>query len=224
MLQGIGIVIGSIGLATLGGKIKKWKWQMIISYTLMTLFGGLLAIGQPGRLAASIVVTVIGGITYAWAAYLSIAYTQFGVDQEELGVAGGLAGVARFSGALIASTVYPTILNTVVRKQSSTRVVRAAQGAGASLETAQALLVALPLGADAIASVRGATSSIVMAAANALTASYVKGTQTVAYASIGFGCVAIIACFFLEDIEPKMTPKIEVFLENDVNAEKNKFH
>lgn len=91
MLQGLGIVVGSIGLATLGGIIKHWKWQMIISYTMMTLFGGLLAIGEPGRLAASIVITVIGGITYAWAAYLSIAYTQFGVDQIELGVAGGLA-------------------------------------------------------------------------------------------------------------------------------------
>lgn len=48
--------------------------------------------------------------------------------------------------------------------------------------------------------------------------------RTVALASLGFGGVAIIACFFLEDIGPKMTPKIEVFLENDVQAEKNKYH
>lgn len=92
------------------------------------------------------------------------------------------------------------------------------------MTTAKALLAALPLGSDAIAAVNGTTSSIISAAGNAYTRSYVKGTQTVAYASIGFGCVAIIACLFLEDIEPKMTPKIEVFLENDVNAEKNKFH
>jgi hypothetical protein len=132
--------------------------------------------------------------------------------------------VARFAGALIASTVYPTILSVVVRKDSSTLVIEAAEAAGASLPVAKALLAALPLGADAIASVKGSTSSIVAAAADAYTKSYVKGTQTVAYASIGFGCVAVIACMFLEDIEPKMTPKIEVFLENDVNAEKNKFH
>jgi len=48
--------------------------------------------------------------------------------------------------------------------------------------------------------------------------------STVALGSLGFGGLAIIACFFLEDIGPKMTPKIEVFLENDVQAEKNKFH
>jgi hypothetical protein len=41
-------------------------------------------------------------------------------------------------------------------------------------------------------------------------------------ASIGFGGVAIIATFFLEDIGPKMNNKIEIFLENDVQADKNK--
>ena len=43
-------------------------------------------------------------------------------------------------------------------------------------------------------------------------------------ASIGFGAAAIIATFFLEDIGPKMNSKIEIFLENDVQADKNKFH
>jgi hypothetical protein len=63
----------------------------------------------------------------------------------------------------------------------------------------------------------------------------------VAFSSLAFGGLAIIACFFLEDIGkylcvvaltevmlmsagPKMTPKIEVFLENDVQAEKNVYH
>lgn len=41
---------------------------------------------------------------------------------------------------------------------------------------------------------------------------------------MAFGIVAIIACFFLEDIGPKMNNQIEVFLENDVQAEKNKYH
>jgi hypothetical protein len=41
---------------------------------------------------------------------------------------------------------------------------------------------------------------------------------------LGFGGLAIIACFFLEDIGPKMNEQIEVFLENDVQAEKNTYH
>lgn len=45
-----------------------------------------------------------------------------------------------------------------------------------------------------------------------------------ALAAMAFGVVGIVLCLFLEDLEPKMTPKIEVFLENDRHASKNKFH
>lgn len=48
--------------------------------------------------------------------------------------------------------------------------------------------------------------------------------RVVALSSIAFGAIAIIACFFLEDIGPKMTPKIEIYLENDVHADRNKYH
>ena len=41
---------------------------------------------------------------------------------------------------------------------------------------------------------------------------------------MAFGVVGVILCFCLEDIEPKMTPKIEIFLENDALADKNKYH
>ena len=41
---------------------------------------------------------------------------------------------------------------------------------------------------------------------------------------MAFGIVGIVLCLFLEDITPKMTPKIEVFLENDRLADRNKFH
>lgn len=132
--------------------------------------------------------------------------------------------MARFAGALIASTVFITILNNVLASDSATRVVRAAEAAGASPAVATAVLAALPSGAKALMSINGATAATIEAAGSAYIRSYVQATRTVAYASIGFGSVAVVACFFLEDITPKMTPKIEIFLENDVNAEKNKFH
>jgi hypothetical protein len=49
-------------------------------------------------------------------------------------------------------------------------------------------------------------------------------TRTIALALTGFGGVAIIAFFFLEDTGPKMDKTIEISLENDVKAHKNKFH
>lgn len=45
-----------------------------------------------------------------------------------------------------------------------------------------------------------------------------------ALASLAFGVVGIGLAIACEDITPKMTKKIEIFLENDALAEKNKFH
>ena len=42
--------------------------------------------------------------------------------------------------------------------------------------------------------------------------------------SIGFGGLGIIAALCCEDIGHMMNEKIEIFLENDVNAEKNRYH
>lgn len=50
------------------------------------------------------------------------------------------------------------------------------------------------------------------------------GNRNAALVSMAFGLTGVILCLFLEDIEPKMTPKIEIFLENDALADKNKYH
>jgi hypothetical protein len=62
------------------------------------------------------------------------------------------------------------------------------------------------------------------AAGAAVREAYVVGLRTTALSSLSFGIVAIIACCFCNDIGPKMNNKIEVFLENDENAEKNQYH
>jgi hypothetical protein len=41
---------------------------------------------------------------------------------------------------------------------------------------------------------------------------------------MAFGVVGIGFALACEDISLKMTPKIEVFLENDALAEKNRYH
>jgi hypothetical protein len=125
---------------------------------------------------------------------------------------------------LIATTVFSTILNNVVAEETVARVTSAVEAGGGSSTVAQDVLAALPVGSSALRSVHGITDAILAAVGNAQIESYIKGTETVAYSAIAFGMVGVIACFFLEDIGPKMTSKIEVFLENDVHAKKNKYH
>lgn len=241
LVQGFGVLTGALGLAGPGHWIKYWKWQMFGSVMIATIFGSLLALGNPSRQSICIAFTFLSSAGYGWGQYLSISYVQFGADQTDLGIVGGLGqvlhcllypfhadcfvrGVARFAGGAISQTVYVTILSNVVSSNAITKVVRAAIAAGASVQTAQQVLAALPLGSAAITKVPGVTTAIAQAAGAAYVDSYVVGLRTVALVSIAFGVVGMTACLCLEDIEPKMTKRIEVFLENDVNAEKNKFH
>ncbi|KAK5128945.1 hypothetical protein LTR85_000278 [Meristemomyces frigidus] len=223
-VQGFGIFTGAMLLSFLGKHIQHWRFQLGVPITLMTFFGGILAYVTPAREAYGIAFAFLTAMFYGYAQYLSIAYIQFGADQIELGIAGGLAGVARYAGGAVAVTLFETILITTQTKYAMQHVIPAAEAAGASPTVAQAVLAALPLGAATLEKVQGLTQAIAEAAGGAFIESYVQGVKTVALASIGFGALAIVACCFLEDIGPKMTPKIEIFLENDVQAKKNKYH
>ena len=59
----------------------------------MVVFGALLALVTPDRRGLAIAMVFIEQIGFGWAQYLSIAFVQFGTDQVELGIAGGLAYV-----------------------------------------------------------------------------------------------------------------------------------
>ncbi|KAF2671972.1 MFS general substrate transporter [Microthyrium microscopicum] len=222
--QNLGLIFGSMMLMIFGIKIGHWKWQFVGSFAVMTIFGALLALATPNNRAMIMVFVFICEGAYGWAQTLSIAWIQFGVPQTELGISGALAGVARWTGGAIASSMYLTILANTQGKKAAQLVPAAAMKAGASSSTAQALLKALPLGATAIAKVANTTPAMVQAAGAAFVQSYVVGLRTICLVSIAFGVIGTICCALSNDIGPKMNRKIEVFLENDVQAEKNKFH
>lgn len=46
----------------------------------------------------------------------------------------------------------------------------------------------------------------------------------VAYTSMAFGIIGIIACACCKDVDSKMNNKIEVYLENTELASRNKYH
>ncbi|KAF1847133.1 MFS general substrate transporter [Cucurbitaria berberidis CBS 394.84] len=220
----LGLCFGALLLTVFGHRIGHWKWTLTASVTVMVVFGALLALGNPQRKGMMIAFVFLCQVGFGWAQYLSIAFIQFGVPQVELGISGGLAGVSRFAGGAVAISVYQTILTNVQSSKTLELVPTAATAAGLPSSSVSALLAALPLGATALAKVPGITNEIIAAAGAAFQQAYVVGLRTTALSSLSFGILAIIACCFCNDIGPKMDNKIEVFLENDENAEKNRYH
>lgn len=68
------------------------------------------------------------------------------------------------------------------------------------------------------------TDEIITAASEAYKWAVAHGLKVTALSSIAFAGVGLICCLLLENIDEKMNDKTEVFLENDINADKNMYH
>lgn len=68
------------------------------------------------------------------------------------------------------------------------------------------------------------TEQITGAAVEAFKWSYAHGLKITVLSSLAFAGVGLICCLLCENIDHKMNDKIEVFLENDVHADKNTYH
>ncbi|ORY03042.1 fungal trichothecene efflux pump [Clohesyomyces aquaticus] len=220
----IGLVFGEILLMIFGTPFGHWKWTLTGSVTIMVFFGALLGLGDPTRKTMMMVFVFLSQTGFGWAQMLSITFIQFGVPQVELGVSGGLAGVSRFAGGAIAISVYSTILSNTLTTSILSLVPAAVTPLGLPATSIPLILGALPKGSKALSAVPGITPEIMAAAGAAFQQAYTHALRVTALSSLSFGIIAIIACICCNDIGKKMNEKIEVFLENDEFADRNRFH
>ncbi|KAG9258701.1 fungal trichothecene efflux pump [Emericellopsis atlantica] len=221
----LGLVFGAVLLSCFGNLLGHWKITLTVAWVGMSLFGGLLALVTPFNKGTMIAFAFLEQMFFGWAQYESIAFTQLGVKQVDLGISGGLAGVARYAGGSLAQAIYTTILTNEQTSRAARTVPAAAEALGLGPQEAQQLLAAISTGAtDAIAEIPGITDEIVAAASTAFKWAVAHGLKITALSSLAFAGVGLVCCLLLENIDHKMNNKTEVFLENDVNAEKNVYH
>ncbi|KIW35176.1 uncharacterized protein PV07_01890 [Cladophialophora immunda] len=218
IVQGLAISAGALGLSLLGNKIRRWQWQLTGSMFVMVVFGALLALGKPSNQGLMVAFVFLSQAGYGWALYLSIAISQMGVAHKDLGHSGGISGVIRFAAGTISAAVYTTVLSNKVSTYTARYVPRAVTAAGLPTSQISALLNAINTPSLA----QRFSPAVVAAAQQAVARAYEKGIQYVAYASIGFGVVGLVACALCKDVDDKMTNKIEVYMENTKYADRNR--
>ncbi|KAF2801809.1 MFS general substrate transporter [Mytilinidion resinicola] len=220
----LALPLGAMLLVIFGRKIGHWKITMIASTFSLVLFGTLLAMMTPYNKVTMITFVTLSQLSYGWAAYLSVTYTQLGVPQTMLGLSGGLAGTARYAGGAVASACYSSAISNGIAKKGAELIPKAALAAGIPQSSMAAVSAAASLGAAALEKIPGVTPQGAEMVGTAYKYAVAYGLRNAALASMAFGVVGIILACFNEDIGPKMNEKIETFLENDALAEKNKFH
>ena len=220
IVQGFAITTGAMLLSIFGSRLRHWNWTLTGSVVIMVFFGTLLALGTPNRKSMMIAFVFLSQTGYGWAIYLSIAVSQMGVEHKDLGHSGGISGVSRFAAGTIAASVYTTILTNTVTKYTLRYVPAAVEAAGLAAGKVPALLK----DSTSPTFAKDYPAAVVAAYGGAVQLAYEKGIQYVAYTSLAFGIVGIIACICCKDVDHKMNNKIEVYLENDVNAARNTYH
>lgn len=118
----------------------------------------------------------------------------------------------------VASTVFQTILNNKVAEFTPKLVVPAAIKAG--LDQAKAAELLAVISSPSLSTLF--SPAVVAAASEAMKQAYCKAIFVVAMSSLGFGVVAIIAALCCKNVDMKMTGKIDVYLENDAYADRNR--
>ncbi|CAK4033716.1 Major facilitator superfamily domain, general substrate transporter [Lecanosticta acicola] len=218
--QGFGILFGASCLTLLGSKLRHWQWQLFGSSFVMVLFGSLLGMVSPTNKGTMIAFLFLSQVGFGWAIYLAIALTQMGVEHKDLGIAGGISGTFRFAAGAVATAVYQTVLSNELSSETSKKVSAAVLNAGLPAGELSQLLS--QVGTTTLASSYPAT---IVAAANAgLDSAYCRAIFVVAMVSMAFGIVGLIACACCKDVDHKMNNQIEVYLENDRLADRNKNH
>ena len=89
--QNLGLTFGAVLLTLFGSAIGHWRWTLTGSISIMVIFGALLDLATPVLFGMVIAFIFPAKTDFGWAQYLSIAFIQFGTDQVELGISGGLA-------------------------------------------------------------------------------------------------------------------------------------
>lgn len=120
----------------------------------------------------------------------------------------------------VGQAVYTAIYTNTYTKYVAKLVPGAATGAGLSEADVPGLMKVV--GTAALA--KDFSPAVVLAVSDAVKEAVRHGVQLIAFASLAFGIVGIIAAAFCVDVDSKMTNEIEVFLENDKYADRNKHH
>lgn len=218
----IGLVFGAVCLICFGNLFGHWKWtltaawigEVLMSAILrsceltkvqgMCVWGGLMALVTPYNRGTMIAFTFLEQAFFGWAQYESIAFTQLGVHQHDLGISGGLAGVARYAGGSLAQAIYVSILANTQASRAASLVPAAITKAGGTATMAAEILAAFPLGAKALAAIPGTNAEILAAAGVANQWAYAHALKVTALSSLAFGGVGLIMCLLCENIDAKV--------------------
>lgn len=193
-----GTLLGGLIMVFICSKVNHERWQLVTFMVLQTaLIGSLSSVGINDK-AQAIATVIVGSATITPPQLVSFTMLSLNLkDQNDIGIAVGLAGTFRLLGGAIATAIYSAILSGQFASSLPGYVQQAARDTNFASSNLPALLKATASNtAAAYRAVPGINQSVIQAAGVAYKLAYVQAFRLVYLVAIGFGAAATVAAFF----------------------------
>jgi hypothetical protein len=205
-ITGMALVLGEVIFGPFFKILGNVRWQMFSAACMLTLFGGLLALGNEDRMGLAIGSGVCLGLSVGWIELVAILVAGLVVPPHQIGAAQAFFASCRAVASTIASSIYLAIYNSRLSSTMSAQVSSRALGAGLPENSLPQLMRALTNNtAAALAAVEGASPMIIEAARTGQKRAWAMSFQTVYLSTIAFGGTAILTSLLASSIKKYMT-------------------
>lgn len=175
----------------------------------MCAFVAGLSSVQLGDNTKAIALTAMAGLSVGYVELLALVMVPFTVKPGDIGLASGFQSSCRGNMGTIATAIYSTVLANRNLQSIPSRVRKAALLAGLDADAVPNAIAAAEAGTEAAyEAVPGLTPSIEKAIKLAVQAANVQSFRTMFLVSLAFGLTAILASWFIGNLDGHLTDDV----------------
>ena len=100
---GLALTVGEIITGPLFKRFGNVRWQMVLGCIGLTIFGGIMSLGNENRRNLAIASTIVNGLFIGWVELVAIVVAGLVVPPERIGVAQAFFASTRAVSGTIAS-------------------------------------------------------------------------------------------------------------------------
>ncbi|KAI1612526.1 putative major facilitator superfamily transporter [Exophiala viscosa] len=209
---GISTTVGAVFFNALLSTKLEAKWVLLAAASMMTAFGGALAVSNPTNPKVAVALGTLASFGVGGVLVPSATVALIVVPDALLATTAALSLSIRTIGGSIGFTIYYNIFVNKLTTMLPESVAEYAIAAGLSAADATAFVTTFLTDPAAIESAPGYTPAIAKAATLGTSWAYAGALKYVWYVSIPFGVLAMISAAFVPNIKKYQTNRVAVAL------------
>lgn len=209
-----GCIIGSVLFGYWSTKFKTIRAPLAGGFFIFTCAMVGFSTIQPGHSVNAIAFATMSGFGFGVVLILVVAGVQLCTPHSLIATATAVVTTARASAGAIAIAMYAAVFRTRIEEKLPAYIAEAAMTNGLSPDSVPGFVAAfLSNDTTVLSNTTGVTTSLIAASVVAMKQAYADSLRIVFIMAVPFGVVALIACYFLADINKLMNYGVDAPVE-----------